>query len=228
MTPASVTAVARAIGEAARRFYARGWMMGTSGNLSGRVADPAFPAARFCITASGVDKGALTPAELLLLDGEGRPLATADGGPPRKASAETAIHLATYHGLPDVRYVYHVHGHYATLVSRARGAHIPSRGEPIAYIDVPGGPSGFEIVKGFDLWSEDDLAVVPVFYNHPQVSDIADDFSTYLRRTAIQTPAMVIAGHGLTAWGKDAFEALRHVEVTEFVMQLQWEERLNL
>src|SRR5258708_6986968 len=71
--------------EAGRDFYARGWMLGTSGNLSARLdSEPLLLA----ITASGAPKGALTPNHILQIDqlgnvtlGEGRP------------SDETRLHL---------------------------------------------------------------------------------------------------------------------------------------
>jgi len=49
----------------ARGFYGRGWLMGTSGNLSAVVQREPM---RLAITASGVDKGELRPEQVLLVD----------------------------------------------------------------------------------------------------------------------------------------------------------------
>src|SRR5688500_17226362 len=49
----------------ARGFYARGWLMGTSGNLSAVVEREPL---RLAITASGVDKGELKPEQVLIVD----------------------------------------------------------------------------------------------------------------------------------------------------------------
>jgi len=48
------------LADAARLFYERGWMMGTAGNLSLRLADGTF-----WITASSQQKGRLQQADFL-------------------------------------------------------------------------------------------------------------------------------------------------------------------
>ena len=50
---------------AGRRFHARGWVLGTSGNFS--VVTSRDPL-RLAITASSVDKGALEPSHILDID----------------------------------------------------------------------------------------------------------------------------------------------------------------
>ena len=53
-------------------FYARGWVLGTSGNFSVVISrDPL----QLAITASGNDKGNLTPEQILLIDGNGTVIA---------------------------------------------------------------------------------------------------------------------------------------------------------
>lgn len=65
------------------RFASFGWMRGTSGNLSVVLSrDPL----RLAVTASGHDKGELTPADVVLVDGRG---AAVNGGKP---SAEAELH----------------------------------------------------------------------------------------------------------------------------------------
>ena len=71
---------------AGKRFDARGWVLGTSGNFSVVIArDPL----RLAITRSGTHKGELAAADFLELDGDGMVVA-GDGRP----SAETALHTA--------------------------------------------------------------------------------------------------------------------------------------
>ncbi|HLO50395.1 MAG TPA: class II aldolase/adducin family protein, partial [Kamptonema sp.] len=48
---------------AATHFYNRGWMVGTAGNLSARLADGSF-----WITASGRAKGQLTDQDFIRID----------------------------------------------------------------------------------------------------------------------------------------------------------------
>ena len=69
----------------AGQCYARGWVPATSGNFSVRSGDRVF------ITASGLDKGRLTPQDLLEIGMDGAVL----GGNGRP-SAETELHLVIY------------------------------------------------------------------------------------------------------------------------------------
>ena len=77
---------AAALAEMGRRAHARGWALGTSGNFSAVVDGEPL---RLAITRSGVDKGGLTPEQILEVDAAG---ALRDGS--GRPSAETAIHLA--------------------------------------------------------------------------------------------------------------------------------------
>ena len=54
---------AEALIAAGRRFHARGWVLGTSGNFSVVTAREPL---RLAITASSVDKGALEAAQILV------------------------------------------------------------------------------------------------------------------------------------------------------------------
>ena len=65
---AELPEIARRLAEAGRRFDARGWVSGTSGNFSAVITrDPL----RLAITASGAWKGDLIAAEILELDADG-------------------------------------------------------------------------------------------------------------------------------------------------------------
>ena len=78
--------VARQLAEVGRRFDARGWVLGTSGNfsvVSGR--DPL----RLAITASGLFKGQLTADQILEIDDR----CTVLDGRGGKPSAEAQLHL---------------------------------------------------------------------------------------------------------------------------------------
>src|SRR5580658_2488314 len=90
----------------ARWCYTRGWVPATSGNFSVREAG------RLLITASGLDKGTLTPAGLLEIDLEGRVLSGSG-----KPSAETGLHLVLYKARPAAGAILHVHTVWNTLLS---------------------------------------------------------------------------------------------------------------
>src|SRR5215472_19327854 len=72
--------------EIGRGFYGRGWVFGTSGNFSAVVSREPL---RLAITSTGLDKGHLTPAPFLEIDGAANVM-RGDGRP----SAEALLHLA--------------------------------------------------------------------------------------------------------------------------------------
>ena len=84
MTEPTAT-IADALVVVGRRFYARGWVMGTSGNFSAVVSHNPL---RLAITSSSLDKGALDPSHILEI-GEDGGVVSGTGRP----SAETLLHL---------------------------------------------------------------------------------------------------------------------------------------
>ncbi|MDG4810994.1 S-methyl-5-thioribose-1-phosphate isomerase [Micromonospora sp. WMMD1120] len=93
----------------ARELYLRGWLEGTSGNLSTRLDD-----ATILVTTSGRSKGRLTESDTV-------PVSVRTGTPVRadgpKPSAETSIHAAIYAADPRCGAVIHVHSPHATAVA---------------------------------------------------------------------------------------------------------------
>jgi len=76
-----------------------GFMPGTSGNLSVRL-----DAERLLVTPTGVSKYLMRPADMVIVDLEGRLLVGT-----RKATSELSMHLAVYRGRKDVEAVIHSH-----------------------------------------------------------------------------------------------------------------------
>ncbi|MEZ4268407.1 MAG: class II aldolase/adducin family protein, partial [Myxococcota bacterium] len=113
-----------------------------------------------------------------------------------------------YRRLPRVAAVHHVHTVASTLARPLDGA-VPGA---LRFRDL-------EMIKGWGLWEPGVEACLPVLANHPHVPDIARDLSEWLSEPRA-VPAMLIAGHGLTAWGDTLDETLRHVEITEFMCRL--------
>src|SRR5829696_4806989 len=92
-----------------RRFDERGWVLGTSGNLSTVIARTPL---RMAITRSGAHKGTLAPADILELDDTGAIVRGGPGGP----SAETALHVEIV-ASRGAGAVMHTHSIWATLLS---------------------------------------------------------------------------------------------------------------
>ncbi|MFF7361822.1 S-methyl-5-thioribose-1-phosphate isomerase [Streptomyces sp. NPDC008125] len=207
-TPGAGAPHARVAGELAslsRTLYERGWMPGTSGNLSARGSWGSGGTA--LITASGRDKGAMTGADMVPVDAAtGRILDPA--GP--RASAETAIHAAVYR-TTDARAVIHVHSPYATAAAvRAAG---PRSGPASLLL------RDFELLKGLGL-ADSTRTSVPVFANWPDVTRIADEVAAHLEAHPGAPPGLLIAHHGITVWGADLAQARNRLECFESVFHL--------
>src|SRR5688572_22520051 len=100
---------AERLAEIGRRFDARDWVLGTSGNFSVVVGrDPL----RLAMTRSGTSKGSLTPDAIVEIDGDGAVLRPGSGRP----SAEALLHIeiARARGADAVL---HTHSIWSTLLS---------------------------------------------------------------------------------------------------------------
>lgn len=100
----------RQIVRVCRRMYERGLIAGTDGNVSVRLAED-----RILITPSGVHKGDLAEADLVVTDREGKP--TSERG--RRPSSEILMHLLCYQLREDVAAVVHAHPVHAVALAVA-------------------------------------------------------------------------------------------------------------
>ena len=62
--------------------------------------------------------------------------------------------------------------------------------------------------------------------NNQTMSVIVREFMERWESGDVTAPGFLIRGHGLYAWGRDMFEAQRHVEGLEFLMTCAWHELL--
>jgi L-fuculose-phosphate aldolase len=99
----------RAIVRVCRRMYERGMIAGTDGNVSLRLSGD-----RVLITPSGVHKGDVTEADLVVTDREGRLVKGR-----RRPSSEMLMHLLCYQVREDVNAVVHAHPVYAVALALA-------------------------------------------------------------------------------------------------------------
>jgi methylthioribulose-1-phosphate dehydratase len=188
--------VAAELIEAGRRFDARGWVLGTSGNFSAVVSgDPL----RLAITRSGVHKGRLTAADILDLDQDGAVVAGA-GAP----SAETRLHLEII-AARRAGAVMHTHSIWSTFLSDRH-----PRGFAI---------EGYEMLKGLaSVTTHEHQEWVPVIDNDQDMTRLP----LQVRQTLAAHPAchgFLLRRHGLYTWGTTLAEAIRHVEILEFLLE---------
>jgi methylthioribulose-1-phosphate dehydratase len=192
----------QALSSLGKDFYNRGWMYGTSGNLSCRVEDE-LAMDMLAITASGVDKGRLKKEDILVYS-------PTDGVPEGhlRPSAETSIHDAVYRARPEAGAVLHVHTVESTIYSMSA----ETEGSP-AQLSL----TGYEMIKGLGVWEPGVTVQIPVFENHGDVPQIAEDIYRFLEAEPNALPVFLIRGHGLTSWGKNITHARHHLEIGHFL-----------
>ncbi|MGO1049353.1 methylthioribulose 1-phosphate dehydratase [Crossiella sp. CA198] len=190
-----------ALAAAARELYQRGWLPGTSGNISVRLT-----AETALITASGRDKGALTESDTVLVSVDTSAAVHAQASRP---SAETTIHTAIYRAT-KAEAVVHTHSPYATAVATMAG----HRTE-LSTVDF----RDFELLKGLGL-RDPSATSIPVFPNHADVPRIAAEVERYLIGQPDAPPVLLIEHHGLTTWGADYAQARNRMECVESICQL--------
>jgi len=182
-----------------RGFYARGWSLGTSGNLSAvSQRDPL----RLAITASGLDKGLLAPAQILEIDAKENVL-QGNGKP----SAEAALHVSIVHARA-AGCVLHTHSVWSTVLSQqhAREGHVEI--------------SGYEMLKGLEgVCTHNHTEHLPILENSQNMKELSDRVADLLERhPAIH--GFLLRGHGLYTWGATTQQAKRHVEILEFLLEV--------
>ncbi len=190
------------IAASCREIYRRGWMEGTSGNVSLRSGQAVL------ISATGRGKGRMSRRDTVLVDPvEGLPVA----GETEWPSAETAIHLAVYRRRPDCGAVVHAHPPYATAV-----AALADVGEAIGQVVF----EDLELSKGLGV-QDPSRVELPVFRNWPDVTRIAADVDTYLaKHEPHDATALLISRHGVTTWGRDLEQAGNRLECVESLCRL--------
>ena len=186
-------------------LYRRGWCDGTGGNFSAVLhRDPL----QLLMAPSGVHKGEVAPEQLIVVNAD----STVHGGQGR-ASAETLLHLAIVRET-GAGAVLHTHSQAATLLSQRLGQHQPA--ELLL--------EGLEMLKGLQGVSSHEAAVaVPVLPNDQDLQRLSDSASPLL---AEAPHGLLIAGHGLYAWGADLDTARRHLEILEFLLEQRWRQLL--
>lgn len=200
MRPPSLASASNDLAGIGRRFYERGWVLGTSGNFSVVLSrDPL----RLAITASAVHKGALRPNHILRLDGDGR---VHGRRTPFRPSAETALHLEVVRRR-DAGAVLHTHSVWSTLLS---DVHSPSGVVRIA---------NYEMLKGLTgVSTHEHEEVIPILDNDQDMTRL----SARLGATLDEYPsakAILLKRHGLYTWGATLGEAERHIEILEFLFE---------
>lgn len=182
------------------QFAARGWFPGTGGNLSVRVGEYVPDEFYFAFTSSGKDKSPYTPEDFLFVNAAGEPCETTG----LKPGADTLIHAKIYR-MTGCGAIFHVHTVFNNVLSEYYGdeGFVPAQ--------------GIELIKGLGIWEENAAIRVPIVPNYADIPSIAKLIPGVLDS---RIPGILLRGHGIYAWGKNAFEAKRHLEAFEFIFEV--------
>ena len=179
-----------------RRFDARNWVLGTSGNFSVVLTREPLTLA---ITPSAAHKGELSADAILRVDAAG----VSQTGRP---SAETRLHLELTR-LRGAGAILHTHSVWSTVLS---DRHALDGGLAI---------EGYEMLKGLDgIVTHEHREWVPIVDNSQDMQELAGR----MRDALTEHPAahgLLLRRHGLYTWGADLAQAGRHVEILEFLLE---------
>ena len=200
--------LALGLSETMAQLHRRGWCDGTGGNFSCTLRHEPL---QLLMAPSGVDKGSVTPEALIVVDEGGRVIQGSG-----RASAETRLHQAIVRER-QAGAVLHTHSQAGTLLSRH---HAPSSGEAVNHLEL----DQLEMLKGLEGIETHDARIrIPVLANDQDLERL----SVAARPLLAEAPhGLLIAGHGLYAWGATLVIARRHLEILEFLLAQPWRQLL--
>jgi L-fuculose-phosphate aldolase len=161
-------------------IYQKGWVAANDGNISVRLDDR-----RILCTCTGVSKGMMTPADIIVCDLKGNKV---DGA--RERTTEIAMHLTIYEMRPDVSAVVHAHPPVATGFAVA--------GRPLTMALLP------EVIVS--------LGCVPLAeYGLPGTPALTAGMLPYIPKY----DAILLGNHGSVCYGEDLYKAFFKMETVE-------------
>lgn len=183
----------------AKSFHARGWLLGTSGNLSAVVQREPL---RLVMSPSGVDKGELMPDQMLTIDENAR-IVKQDFGKP---SDESLLHIKIVKER-GAGAVLHTHSVWNTLLS---DLYATANGVTI---------SGYEMLKGLQgVRTHEHSEWLPIIENSQDMPALAESVGQTLKEHK-GAHGFLLRRHGLYSWGETLAHAKRHIEILEFLLE---------
>jgi methylthioribulose-1-phosphate dehydratase len=196
--------LARSLEEIGKNLYSRGWVLGTSGNFSAIISREPLC---LVITSTGSDKGKLTLAQFLEIDGAGNVVGGGDDDDRQQPSAEAPLHLAIVR-CTDANAVLHTHSVWSTVLSDMHA----SEGSIVL--------EGYEMLKGLEgVKTHQHKEYLPILENSQDMIELTQGVTATLREhNGIR--GFLLRGHGFYTWGASLEEAKHNVEILEFLMEV--------
>jgi methylthioribulose-1-phosphate dehydratase len=200
MSSNRLSVVADELCRAGRRFDRRGWVLGTSGNFSAVLDREPL---RLAVTPSGSFKGDLQAGQILEMDERAAPIT---GRAAARPSAEALLHVEIVRGC-GAGAVLHTHSIWSTVLS---DLHAPAGGLAI---------EGYEMLKGLEgVSTHEHREWLPIVENDQDIPRLATIVRAMLSRSP-HLHGFLLRRHGMYTWGADLRQAVRHVEILEFLME---------
>lgn len=191
--------LAAGLAAVAKNFHARGWLLGTSGNLSAVVQREPL---RLAMSPSGIDKGELTADQLLSIDENAR-IVSHHGGKP---SDESLLHLRIVKER-GAGAVLHTHSIWNTILS---DLYASEGGVTI---------EGYEMLKGLQgVRTHEHSEWLPIIDNSQDMPALAEVVGKTLNEHKA-AHGFLLRRHGLYSWGDTLAQAKRHIEILEFLLE---------
>ena len=183
----------------AKSFHGRGWLLGTSGNLSAVVQREPL---KLAMSPSGVDKGEVMPDQMLTIDENAR-IVDQDSGKP---SDESLLHIRIVKER-GASAVLHTHSVWNNILS---DLYAPEGGVTI---------SGYEMWKGLQgVRTHEHSEWLPIIDNSQNMPALADSIAQTLNEHP-NAHGFLLRRHGLYSWGETLAQAKRHIEILEFLLE---------
>jgi methylthioribulose-1-phosphate dehydratase len=187
------------LADVGRRFDARNWVLGTSGNFG--VVTGRHPL-RLAMTRSGVSKGSLTADAIVEIGSDAAPIAAGAGRP--SAEARLHVEIAATRG---ANAVLHTHSIWSTVLS---DRHLADGGLAI---------EGYEMLKGLEgVATHEHREWIPILGNDQDMQRLAARVGQVLAQHP-ECHGFLLHRHGLYTWGDSLPQAVRHVEILEFLLE---------
>jgi L-fuculose-phosphate aldolase len=168
-----------------RMLHERGFVAAMDGNLSVRLKSE-----RILVTPTCLSKGAMRPADMVIVDLEGKRVAGR-----RNVTSEIGMHLLIYGMRPDVQAIVHAHPPTATGFAAAG----------IALTE----PLVCEVVMG--------LGCIPLArYGTPGTSELSQTLEPYVPNY----DAILMSNHGVVTYGDTLEHAYMKMETVEHFAQI--------
>jgi len=182
-----------------QRLGVRGLAPGAAGNYSIRLKD-----GRIVITVSGRHKGRLTPADLMLVDENGKALED------KKPSDETLLHTHIYSVYPEACAVLHGHSIVGLAITRFSGA------DEIVF-------ENYEMLKIFPgIDTHEATLRIPIVDNSQDMVALSKTVDARLSPEN-NIAAYIIRDHGFYTWGRNIQEAEHIAEALEHLLLCELE-----